>query len=71
MRKAFFPAWVLAACAVTLAGCAPYHADPDRRSDSQMMRGHQAASPAFEPDRQPSRIRSFSDPGPNYPNTGH
>ncbi len=50
---------LLAGATTLLAGCS--HDSPAQR-DVGMQ--------ANAPDRQPQRPRSFSDPGPNYPDTG-
>jgi len=60
MKRAFSLLVVLLAGAMTLlAGCS-YHSPAQRDVGMQ----------ADVPDRQSQRPRSFSDPGPNYPDTG-
>lgn len=60
----------IAVIAAALGGCAMH----DRSySDTARVQGERqpVASPAMQPDRQNyDRPRSFSDPGPNYPDTG-
>lgn len=52
---------------LALAGCAMQPgADPREPVPATST----VASPALSPDRQTDRPRSFSDPGPMYPDTG-
>lgn len=53
--------------ALTLSGCAMHD-----RTDTPRVApaSSNVSTPAMQPDRQTDRPRSFSDPGPMYPDTG-
>ncbi len=59
-----------AALGIVLGGCTMHD-----RPHAPSSQGAAASTPAMQPDRNPDRYpyrpRSFSDPGPMYPDTGH
>lgn len=53
--------------ALSLVGCAM----PDRADNARAVPvPSNVSTPAMQPDRQTDQPRSFSDPGPMYPDTG-
>lgn len=62
--------FALAVIALALAGCAGHDRGYADRAPAQMD-PRPVSTPSLQPDRQTNEpIRSFSDPGPNYPDTG-